>query len=137
MAPTRGARRHLGGRGGPVGLRGRGVQPPIVGRGTTDLFGTPLARAELGRVATRRKGNTPMTTIAPRSTRRRRRGMTLIEIIVVISILALMAAAVGVAVLPQFEQAKRDRAALDINQIESALKFYYAKKGNYPDTASG
>lgn len=68
---------------------------------------------------------------------RRRRGMTLIEIIVVITILSLLMAAVGVAVIPQLEQAKVDRAKMDIGNIQNALKTYYAKKGNYPDTGVG
>ena len=65
------------------------------------------------------------------------RGMTLIEIIVVITILALITAAVSVAVIPRLEEAKRDRAKLDIANILGALKVYYAKKGNYPDTGLG
>jgi general secretion pathway protein G len=69
--------------------------------------------------------------------RRRSRGMTLIEIMVVITILGLIAAAVGVAVIPQLNQARVDRAALDIKNIQNALKLYYTKKGNYPDTATG
>jgi general secretion pathway protein G len=68
---------------------------------------------------------------------RRARGMTLIEIIVVITILSLLMAAVGVAVIPQLEQAKVDRAKMDIQNIQNALKTYYAKKGNYPDTGVG
>ncbi len=72
-----------------------------------------------------------------RKQRRRNRGMTLIEIMVVITILGLIAAAVGVAVIPQLEQARRDRAALDIKNIQGAMKLYYTKKGKYPDTASG
>ena len=72
-------------------------------------------------------------------TRRRRsaRGMTLIEIIVVITILSLLMAAVGIAVIPQLDQAKVDRAYLDIANISNALKTFYAKKGNYPDTGNG
>jgi general secretion pathway protein G len=72
-------------------------------------------------------------------TRRRRtpRGMTLIEIIVVITILSLLMAAVGVAVIPRLEEAKVDRAKMDIANIETALKTYYAKKGSYPDTGTG
>ncbi|MFZ5445315.1 MAG: type II secretion system major pseudopilin GspG [Myxococcota bacterium] len=72
-------------------------------------------------------------------TRRRRaaRGMTLIEIIVVITILSLLMAAVGIAVIPQLDQAKVDRAKMDIGNIQNALKTYYAKKGNYPDTGAG
>ncbi|NMO18145.1 type II secretion system major pseudopilin GspG [Pyxidicoccus fallax] len=69
--------------------------------------------------------------------RRRNRGMTLIEIMVVITILGLIAAAVGVAVIPQLGEARRDTAALDMKSIETALKLYYAKKGRFPDTSTG
>lgn len=77
------------------------------------------------------------TTTKKQQQRRRSRGMTLIEIMVVITILGLIAAAVGVAVIPQLNQARRDRAELDIKNIQNALKLYYTKKGNYPDTATG
>lgn len=65
------------------------------------------------------------------------RGMTLIEIMVVITILGLIAGAVSIAVIPRLEEARRERASLDIKNIEGALKLYYAKKGNYPDTSTG
>jgi general secretion pathway protein G len=65
------------------------------------------------------------------------RGMTLIEIMVVITIIGLIAAAVTVAVIPQLQKAQVDRTVLDIKNVEGALKLYYARKGNYPDTASG
>ena len=78
-----------------------------------------------------------MTTNAKKQQRRRNRGMTLIEIMVVITILGLIAAAVGVAVIPKLEEAKQDTARLDIRNIQSAMKLYYTKKGNYPDTATG
>ena len=68
---------------------------------------------------------------------RRRRGMTLIEIMVVITILGLIMAAVGVSVISTLEDAKRDTARLDIKNIQSALKIYYTKKGKYPDTGTG
>jgi general secretion pathway protein G len=69
--------------------------------------------------------------------RRRSRGMTLIEIMVVITILGLIAAAVGIAVVPKLEEAKHDRAVLDIKTIQGGLQLYYAKSGHYPDTATG
>ncbi|RKH41044.1 type II secretion system major pseudopilin GspG [Corallococcus sicarius] len=78
-----------------------------------------------------------MTTNAKKQQRRRNRGMTLIEIMVVITILGLIAAAVGVAVIPKLEEAKQDTARLDIRNIQSAMKLYYTKKGSYPDTATG
>ncbi len=74
---------------------------------------------------------------AKKKQRRRSRGMTLIEIMVVITILGLIAAAVGVAVIPQLNAARVDRAKLDIKNIQNALKLYYTKKGNYPDTGTG
>jgi general secretion pathway protein G len=70
-------------------------------------------------------------------TQRRRRGMTLIEIMVVITILGLIMAAVGVAVIPKLDEAKQDTARLDIANIHNALKLYYTKKGKYPDTGTG
>jgi general secretion pathway protein G len=69
--------------------------------------------------------------------RRRERGMTLIEIMVVITILGLIMAAVGVAVIPKLDEAKQDTARLDIANIQQAMKLYYTKKGKYPDTATG
>ena len=69
--------------------------------------------------------------------RRSLRGMTLIEIMVVITILGLIASAVVIAVIPRLEEARRSRAELDIKSIESGLKLYYARKGNYPDTGTG
>ncbi len=69
--------------------------------------------------------------------RRRARGMTLIEIIVVVAIIGLLMAAVAVAVVPTFNQAKIDTAGNDIATLMNALKQYYVKKGNYPDTGLG
>lgn len=69
---------------------------------------------------------------------RNRRGMTLIEIIVVITIIALLTSAVAVAVIPQLEASKRDRAkGIDIPAVKQGLDTYYAKKGKYPDTGLG
>ncbi len=80
-----------------------------------------------------------MTAVTQKSSRRlrRQRGMTLIEIIVVITILALITAAVAVAVIPKLDEAKVDVAYQDIATIKQALNLYYAKKGTYPDTGTG
>lgn len=69
--------------------------------------------------------------------KRQQRGMTLVEIMVVLVIIGLIAGAVVVAVVPQMEAARRDSAANDIHSIHNALKLYYTKKGNYPDTGTG
>jgi general secretion pathway protein G len=77
------------------------------------------------------------TTTQKKTQRRRNRGMTLIEIMVVITILGLIAAAVGVAVMPQLAKARQDRASLDIKNIQQALDLYKTRKGKYPDTGTG
>jgi general secretion pathway protein G len=69
--------------------------------------------------------------------RRRQRGMTLIEIMVVITILGLIAAAVGVSVMGQFDTAKRQRAELDFKSLGNALQLYRVKTGHLPSTADG
>jgi general secretion pathway protein G len=69
--------------------------------------------------------------------RKLQKGMTLIEVLVAISIIAILAALVAVAVIPQLDDAKTDAAKIDISNIMGALKIYYAKKGNYPSTAGG
>lgn len=68
---------------------------------------------------------------------RRRRGMTLIEIVVVLVIIGLIAATVGVNVMGKLVTARQDRAALDIKNIQSALDLYKVKKGRYPDSGAG
>jgi general secretion pathway protein G len=72
-----------------------------------------------------------------KSMRRRPKGMTLVEIMVVITIIGLITAAVAVAVMPKLGEARTSRAQSDVKQIENALDLYKMKKGSYPDTAQG
>ena len=82
--------------------------------------------------------NRRLQQLTRRLRRKGRRGMTLIEIIVVITIIALLTSAVAVAVIPQLDQSKKDRArGIDIPAIKQGLDTYYAKKGKYPDTGMG
>lgn len=67
---------------------------------------------------------------------RRRLGMTLIEIIVVLAILGLIAGAIAVAVLPQFGEAKRDVARQEISSLMTAVKTYNVRKGKYPESGN-
>ena len=65
------------------------------------------------------------------------RGMTLIEIMVVVAILGLIATVVAVSVGGSFETAKLDSAKLDIRGFETGLDLYKLKKGRYPNTSEG
>ncbi|MET0287730.1 MAG: prepilin-type N-terminal cleavage/methylation domain-containing protein [Polyangiales bacterium] len=56
----------------------------------------------------------------------RRRGMTLIEIMIVVVIMALVATGVGMAVLPQLEKAKIRRTTSDVTAVRSAVELYRA-----------
>ena len=69
--------------------------------------------------------------------RRAPRGMTLIEIMVVLIILGLIAAAVASRSSPSSRRRESTGPVLDIENVEWALKLYYARKGKFPDTATG
>lgn len=78
-----------------------------------------------------------------RQTRRRlagkrgQRGMTLIEIMIVITILGMVAAAVAVAVVPQLKEAKVKTAKMEIQTIANAADLYYNKFSKYPGSDEG
>jgi general secretion pathway protein G len=61
---------------------------------------------------------------------RRREAMTLIEIMIVVIIMALIATAVGIAVLPQFTRAKEKTAESDVQTIRSAVQLYIMHGGS-------
>lgn len=65
------------------------------------------------------------------------RGMTLIEIMVVITILGLIAAAVAVNVVGQLDDAKVKQAKTDLHTLENCLDLYKIDKGRYPTTEEG
>lgn len=65
-------------------------------------------------------------TRRPRVRRPKRRveGMTLVEIMIVVIIMAMIATAVGVAVLPQLEKARIRSTRADAQQIRAAVTMY-------------
>jgi general secretion pathway protein G len=65
------------------------------------------------------------------------RGMTLLEIMVVITIIGLVMGAVVVAVMPQLSCARQKRVMMDISSLRQALDLYKAKTGKYPQTGDG
>jgi general secretion pathway protein G len=72
-----------------------------------------------------------------RPERRAQRGMTLIEIMVVLVIIGLIAAAVTVNVMGSLADAKVKQTRTDLHTLENCLDLYKLEKGRYPTTEEG
>jgi general secretion pathway protein G len=59
----------------------------------------------------------------------RQQGMTLIEIMVVVIIMAIIATGVGVAVMPRLKKARIDTATTDAAALRTAVQLYLAENG--------
>ncbi len=68
---------------------------------------------------------------------RNEKGLTLIELMVVIIILGLLATIIAPRLIGRTEEAKRTKAMVDIRNIESALRLYKLDNGFYPTTEQG
>ncbi len=64
-------------------------------------------------------------------------GFTLIELLVVLVIIGILAGYIGPKIMGHPEEAKRTKAALQIQGIETALKMYKLDNGIYPSTEQG
>ncbi|TKB28302.1 type II secretion system protein GspG [Desulfopila sp. IMCC35006] len=64
-------------------------------------------------------------------------GFTLIELLVVLVIIGILAGYIGPKIMGHPEEAKRTKAALQIQGIETALKMYKLDNGVYPSTEQG
>lgn len=67
----------------------------------------------------------------------KQRGFTLIEIMVVVVILAILAAAVVPRIMDNPDKARVAKAQQDIRVLESALEMYRLDNFNYPSTQQG
>ena len=65
------------------------------------------------------------------------KGMTLIELMVVIVILGILIGIVAPRFMDEPEKAKRVKAKVQISALESALKSYKLDNGSYPTTEQG
>ena len=63
--------------------------------------------------------------------------MTLLELLVVITVLGLLTAAVGTVALNYLGRAKTETTQLRINQVESGLDLFRLDMGRYPTDAEG
>jgi general secretion pathway protein G len=72
-----------------------------------------------------------------RSARQSERGFTLVEMLVVITIIALIMALVGPRVLNYLTDSKIKAAKIQITSLASALDLYYLDAGQYPTTSEG
>ena len=68
---------------------------------------------------------------------RRNAGATLLEILVVLSIIALLAAVVGPRVVGYLSRAKATTAELQLDNIKQAVELYYVDLGRYPTEQEG
>lgn len=78
-----------------------------------------------------------MTAPQPRLRNRRRTGITLIEMLVVVTIIALFAAVVGTTMFKKTDQARVTAAKLQISNFMDALGQYKLDTGVFPTTDQG
>lgn len=64
-------------------------------------------------------------------------GFTLIELMVVMVILGILAGLIVPRIMDRPEEARRTKAAVQIQSIEQALKLYKLDNGQYPSTEQG
>ncbi len=69
--------------------------------------------------------------------KRMQAGVTLIEMLVVVTIIALFAALVAPRMMHQADKAKKTEAAAQINSFMTALGAYKLDTGTYPTTEQG
>jgi general secretion pathway protein G len=65
---------------------------------------------------------------------RRSRGMTLIEIMVVLVILGLIAGAIGYNVFSQLKEAQIKNTQIELRNISGAVDLYHVETGSWPDS---
>lgn len=82
---------------------------------------------------------TPTTTAGSRRSAARRRagGFTLVEILVVITIIGLIMGLVGPQVLRYLSESKSKAARIQIESFASALDLFYLDTGRYPNSSEG
>lgn len=75
-----------------------------------------------------------MENNARRSNRRGTAGFTLVELMVVVSIIAILATIVGVYVLGAMDEGDQAKAKAEIRNLMTAVEMYRMKFKSYPDS---
>ena len=71
---------------------------------------------------------------APRKTRRGTAGFTLVELMVVVSIIAILATVVGVYVLGAMDEGDQAKAKAELRSLMTAVEMYRMQFKSYPDS---
>jgi len=69
--------------------------------------------------------------------RKNRRGLTLIDVMVTVTIIALFSAIAGVQAYKMFIDAQVDAAKVEVKNLSTALDAYRIKRYSYPSTTDG
>ena len=77
------------------------------------------------------------TGAGPRRRRDRRQGLTLLEVMVVLAIIALVAGLGAPRLMENFGRAKARTATVQMESLRTALQLYYIDTGRYPSEAEG
>lgn len=75
--------------------------------------------------------------IRKRKRRQKQRGFTLVEMLVVITIIGMIMALVGPRVLSYLSDSRLKAAKIQIQSFASALDLFYLDSGRYPSSAEG
>src|SRR5260370_40078349 len=75
-----------------------------------------------------------LDAVAHREQRRAPRGMTLIEIMVVLGILGLIAGAIGYNAVNQLKEAQLRTAKQDLQSISNGVDLYHVETGQFPES---
>ncbi|RLJ60749.1 general secretion pathway protein G [Litoreibacter meonggei] len=67
----------------------------------------------------------------------KRTGATILEVLVVLTIIAMIAAVVGPRVIGYLGRAKSETASLQINNLSDAVQLFYVDNGRYPGDGEG